>query len=91
MSVLTDGQFLRSSTPWQDTPPSSANTGGMSALTYRGWVLVDVHSWRYAVNDKTGERIRVCRERATTADAMHAFRDAVDARENERGEADRHT
>lgn len=67
--------------PWADSPASEAGTGGMNGMRHRGWLLVDVRDWRYAVNDETGERIRVCKDRASASDAMHMFRDVVDEHE----------
>lgn len=81
MSPLIDGQLVRSRMPWADSPASEARIGGMNGMRHRGWLLVDVRDWRYAVNDETGERIRVCKDRASASDAMHMFRDVVDEHE----------
>lgn len=70
--------------PWSESP-SSRDHGmakGDGGLKHRGWTLVNVFRWRYAVNDETGERIRVCHESTNSADALRAFRLRVDERED---------
>lgn len=52
-------------------------------LRYRGWTMVDRGRFRFASKDGTKVLRRVCRESATKAEAIRAFRAVVDREEGE--------
>lgn len=77
---------IRAHVPWENMRKYGNDGGGkpskLDATHHRGWTLVDVGRWRYAVRDGTNERRRVCHETNTRATTL--FRELVDRIEDER-------
>lgn len=75
---LDDRGSIGSRPPWADSASGRHETGPVS-LRYRGWALVDDRGYRWAAEDGTNRRIKVCREHGLQqADALRAFRRIVD-------------
>lgn len=80
----TDGMSRAvASMPWQYSAsrPSKATVGPSARiprLHYRGWTLVDFGRSRYATEDATGRRVRVCDEGEHPEVAIRRFHEVVD-------------
>jgi len=82
MAVTVERTSIRGTTPWaQATRPKSGDYDRHGSLHYRGWTLVDIGRTRFASNDVTGVRRRVCHENASMAEALSEFRAVVDKME----------
>lgn len=77
---------IRGTAPWEHAQKWRNDVGAkpskLVVTHHRGWTLVDVGRWRYAVRDGTNERRRVCHE--NNAKATTLFRELVDRIEEER-------
>jgi len=88
MGLKSEG-MIHSSAPWAhaskiDPKKYEYNRKHASeGLHYRGWTLVDVGRFRYAVSDENANhRVRVCRARTESKKAIEMFRKMIDGMED---------
>lgn len=75
----------RVTTPWANSKPGGGLPEKHPALKYRGWTLVDIGSYRWAINDRNcNKRGRICKADgnsstfAAECEKFHAYVDSVE-------------